>query len=53
MGHICAWENGDVKRKCSNAGDVALADFEEPKKEFLADVKLEVLMNDFPNDLVF
>ena len=43
---------GYMKRKSSNAGKVTLGDFEE-LKEFLADVKAEVLMNDILIDLVF
>ena len=44
---------GYVKRKCSNAGKVTYAHFEELKKDFLVDVKAELLMNDIPRDLVF
>ena len=43
---------GYVKRKCSNAGKITLEHFEEIK-EFLADVKAEVLMHEIPLDLVF
>ena len=54
-----AWEKsllgqmGYVKRKCSNAGKVTYAHFEELKEDFLVDVKAELLMNDIPQDLVF
>ena len=44
---------GYVKRKCSNAGKMSVARFEELKEEFLADVKAEVLMNDIPKELIF
>ena len=43
---------GYVKRKCSNAGKLSPAHFEEFKDEFLADVKAEVLMNDIPKELI-
>lgn len=44
---------GYVKRKCSNAGKMSVARFEELKEEFLADVQAEVLMNDIPKELIF
>ena len=44
---------GYVKRKCSNAGKITVAHFEELQEEFLADIKAEVLMNDVPPSLIF
>ena len=44
---------GYVKRKGSNAGKVTVAHFREQQEVFLADIKAEVLMNDFPHQLVF
>ena len=44
---------GYVKRKCSNAGKITVARFEELQEEFLADIKAEVLMNDVPPSLIF
>lgn len=44
---------GYVKRKGSNAGEVAVARFDELKEEYLADIKAEVLMNDIHKELVF
>ena len=44
---------GYVKRKCSNAGKITVARFEELQEEFLADIKAEVLMNDIPPSLIF
>ena len=43
---------GYVKRKCSNAGKISFDGFEEIKKEFLSDIKAEVLINDIPKDLI-
>ena len=43
---------GYVKRKCSNAGKVTVARFEEVQEEFLADIQAEVLMNDVPPSLI-
>ena len=39
---------GYVKRKCSHAGKLSVARFEELKNELLADVKAGVLMNATP-----
>lgn len=44
---------GYVKRKCSNAGIVTYAHFEELKEDFLTDVKAELLMINIPRDLMF
>ena len=44
---------GYVKRKGSNAGKVTVTQFEELKEEFLADVKVEVLMNDIHKEMIF
>ena len=44
---------GYVKRKCSNAGKITVARFEEVREEFLADIKAEVLMNEIPPQLIF
>ena len=44
---------GYVKRKASNAGKVSVAQFQEVKEVFLADIAAEVLMNDIPDDLIF
>ena len=43
---------GDVKRKSSNAGKIAVARFEEVQEEFLADIKAEVLMNEVHPELI-
>ena len=42
-----------VKRKCSNAGKVSSANFENTKQIFLADVTAEVIMNEIPDELIF
>ncbi len=42
-----------VKRKCSNAGKVSVAHFEEVRAVFLADIRAEVLMNEIPDALIF
>ena len=44
-----------VKRRCSNAGKITLAHFEEVQEVFLADIKEEVLMNEIhvPQQLIF
>ena len=39
---------GYVKRKGSNAGKITVAQFQEVKEVFLADIQAEVLMNDIP-----
>ena len=44
---------GYVKRKGSNAGKITLAQFQEVKEVFLADIQAEVLMNDIPPELTF
>ncbi len=44
---------GYDKRKCSNAGKVTFARFEELQEEFLADIKAAWLMNDVPPSLIF
>ena len=44
---------GYVKRKCSNAGKVTVAQFEDVKEVFLADITAEVVMNDVPSELIF
>ena len=44
---------GYIKRKYSNAGKLSLAQFEEFKDEFWADVKVEALINDIPKELIF
>ena len=41
------------ERKCSNTGKVTYTQFELLKKDFLADVKTELLMIDIPQDLMF
>ena len=43
---------GFVKRKVSNAGKVLVADFDELKQQFLADIAAEVIMNDIPAELI-
>ena len=43
---------GFVKRKVSNAGKVLVAEFEELKEQFIADIASEVIMNDIPPDLI-
>ena len=42
-----------MKRKCSNAGKVTYAHFEELKEDFLTNIKAELLMNDIPGDPMF
>ena len=44
---------GYVKRKGSNAGKVTVPQFEELKEEFLADVEVEIVMNDIHKEMVF
>ena len=41
-----------MRRKGSNAGKVTVERYEEAQEEFLADIKVEVLMHDIPLDLV-
>ena len=43
---------GSQKRKGTNAVKVSISHFEELKKEFLADVIAEVLMNDVLDELI-
>ena len=43
---------GFVKRKCSTSGKISLAQFDESKDIFLADVAAEVLFNDIPESLI-
>uniref|UniRef100_A0A1X7UBP5 DDE-1 domain-containing protein n=1 Tax=Amphimedon queenslandica TaxID=400682 RepID=A0A1X7UBP5_AMPQE len=43
---------GFVKRKCSNAGKITVDQLEERRREFLADIIAEVLMNDIPKHMV-
>lgn len=42
-----------VKCKCSNAGKVSVAHFEEVRDVFLADIRAEILMNEIPDALIF
>ena len=44
---------GYVTRKCSNAGKISVSHFEEVKEEFLADIKVVVVMNEIPHKLIF
>ena len=44
---------GYVKRKCSNAGKITVARFQEVQEEFLADIKAEVLMNEVHPLIIF
>ena len=44
---------GYSKRRCSNAGKVALPHLKEIQENFLADIQSEVVMNDIPSDLIF
>ena len=41
---------GYVKRKCSNAGKITVAEFDEVKDVFLADDAAKVVMRDIPSD---
>ena len=41
-----------VKRKCSTSGKISMAQFDECKEIFLADVAAEVLINDIPESLI-
>ena len=44
---------GYVKRKCStSAGKISIADYEEAKDVFIADVAAEALFKDIPKELV-
>ena len=43
---------GFVKRKVSNGGKVLVAEFEELKEQFIADIAAEVIMKDIPPDLI-
>ena len=43
---------GYVKRKCSNAGKVAVPRFRELQGDFLADIQAEVIMNEIPSELI-
>ena len=43
---------GYVKRKCSNAGKVAVPHFNQLQADFLADVQAEVVMNEIPLELI-
>jgi len=43
---------GFVKRKCSTSGKISVAQFDELKEIFLADVAAEALMNDIPESLI-
>ena len=43
---------GYVKRKCSNAGKVAVPRFLELQGDFLADIQAEVVINEIPTELV-
>ena len=43
---------GYVKRKCSNAGKVAVSRFLELQGDFLADIQAEVVINEIPTELV-
>ena len=43
---------GYVKRKCSNAGKVAVPRFLEIQGDFLADIQAEVVMNEIPAEFV-
>ena len=47
MSHV-----GFVKRKASNAGKVAVHQFNELKEEYIADITAEVVLNEIPHDLV-
>ena len=44
---------GYSKRRCSNAGKVALPHLKEIQENFLADIQSEVVMNDILSDLIF
>ena len=44
---------GYVKRKGSNARKITDSQFKEIQREFLADIKAEVVMNDITSDLIF
>ena len=43
---------GFVKRKASNAGKVAILQFNELKEEYMADITAKVVLNEIPHDLV-
>lgn len=43
---------GFSKRKGTNAGKIAVSDFEERKECFLADITAEVMMNEIPDELI-
>ena len=43
---------GYIKRKCSNAGKVAVPRFLELQGDFLADIQAEVVMNEIPTELI-
>ena len=43
---------GFIKRKVSNAGKVLVAEFQELKEHFVADIAPEFIMNDIPPDLI-
>lgn len=43
---------GFVKRRCSTSGKISLAQFDESKDIFLADVAAEILFNDIPESLI-
>ena len=43
---------GYVKRKCSNAGKVAVPRFLEIQGDFLADIQAEVVINHIPAELL-
>ena len=43
---------GFVKRKCSTSGKLSIAQFDESKEIFLADVAAEVLFNNIPESLI-
>ena len=43
---------GFVKRKCSTSGKLSIAQFNESKEIFLADVAAEMLFNNIPESLI-
>lgn len=49
----CSTECVNVKRKCSNAGKITVARFQEVQEEFLADIKAEDLMNEVHPKFIF
>lgn len=43
---------GYVKQKCSTSGKIPLAQFEECKEIFLADITAKVVMNEIAKELI-